>query len=141
MFRVKFVRGIITLIVLAHSSNKKILLYYITHLPSTLLAKRLIHRNFQLKEERQHSMEVDTPPGPTDSGDVEADSEVEDAMKNGLKRSCSAPTINHLFSNASSSSTSSSSSSSSSSCSSEPVHMHMKLRPASYLSASSRWRR
>ncbi len=59
-------------------------------------------------------------------------------MKHGLKRSCSAPTINQLFVNASSTS---STSSSSSSCSSEPVHMHMKLRPASYLSASSRWRR
>ena len=40
-------------------------------------------------------MEVDASLG-TERADLEADSEVEDAMKNGLKRSSSAPLINQL---------------------------------------------
>ena len=46
-------------------------------------------------------MEVDMTSEPAEVGDqgedLEADTEVEDAMKNGLKRSCSAPLINQLI--------------------------------------------
>ena len=46
-------------------------------------------------------MEVDMTSEPAEAGDqgedLEADGEVEDAMKNGLKRSCSAPLINQLI--------------------------------------------
>jgi len=46
-------------------------------------------------------MEVDMTSEPPEAGDqgedIDADTEVEDAMKNGLKRSCSAPLINQLI--------------------------------------------
>lgn len=66
-------------------------------------------------------MDVDLPN--TDSADLEADTEVEDTLSNGLKRSSSAPLINQLVA-AEAASTS-----------------QIRLRPAAYVTASSRWRR
>ena len=68
-------------------------------------------------------MEVDTG-AEADSTDLDADTEVEDAMKNGLKRSCSAPLINQLVA-------------------AEPLPASIRLRGSSYLpaAAASRWRR
>ena len=59
-----------------------------------------------------------------DSADLEADTEVEDTLSNGLKRSSSAPLIQQLIA-AEQCSTSS----------------QLRLRPSAYLPASSRWRR
>jgi len=69
-------------------------------------------------------MEMDTS-SCQESGDLEADSEVEDTLSNGLKRSSSAPLINQLVASEQA----------------DQITSQIRLRPAAYLSASSRWRR